>query len=316
MEDIGKLLGKNLADLKIKKAGGQTNKNFIVKEKDKRFFVRLPWQMEGIVDREIEARNIKALMENEKTKQVIPFHYVYVFKGKNILGEGEYDLPDGALVADYIEGKDITGSDLRKENIQQSLVETLQTFHSSGVLFANKYDALRDEVKKYREKAETYSLNELISEKDVDKLKEIEKEVREEVPFSGQVSTHNDLIFENLRLAENGKVYLIDFEYAGLNIRDGLHYDLGIILGGNLFQKDPILKKDYSSILKKASEVYQKDFDAYRAYLGAIVNILVMFWWGVVKYFNSKDKEYFKDYCEKRSQGVIKLYSEIKRGSF
>ena len=108
----------------------------------------------------------------------------------------------------------------------------------------------------------------------------------------------------------------MDFEYAGFNIRNGLYYDLGIILGGNLFQKNPIKIKTFEELLKKAGKIYEKKLDKKKIYFGALINILVMFWWGLVKYFSSKtqaEKKYFKDYVLKRAKGIDELFEVANR---
>ncbi len=303
-------------NIKLKKAGGQTNRNWIVQHKNKKFFVRLPWERTDIVDREIEMKNVLALVGCKKLAKILPKHYLYIFKGKNILfsGKERLNLPDGTQVLEYIEGKDIDGKDLKKSKIQKALLRTLYLFHTSGVRLANEYDVFRDEVLKYKKKAKKYSVDDLIEKKRIKKIEEVEKTMRERLVLGGKVSTHNDLIFENLRLGKNGRVYLLDFEYAGLNIRDGLHYDLGIILGGNLFQKNPITIKTFNEILKKAKKIYKKDLDDCKIYCGALTNILVMFWWSLVKYFSStakKEKKHFKDYVLKRAEGIGFLYGII-----
>lgn len=305
-------------NIKVKKAEGQTNRNWIVEYKDKKFFVRLPWEAKDVVDRKVESKNILALAKCKKVARVLPKYYLYIFKKKNILapGTGKFNLPDGTQVLEYIEGKDIDGKDLDKPKVQTILLKTLYTFHASGVKFVNSYDVFRDEILKYKNKAKKFPINKLIFQKRIKKIEEIEKIMKEKLTPRGGLSTHNDLIFENLRLGKGGKIYLLDFEYAGFNIRDGLHYDLGIILGGNLFQKNPIKIKTFEEILKKAKKIYKKDLGDYKIYCGALTNILVMFWWGLVKYFSSTTKEekrYFKKYVLDRAKGIEFLYAIIKQ---
>ncbi len=303
--------------INARKAGGQTNRNWIVKHKGKKFFVRLPWQMAEIVDRNVESKNILALTKNKKACCITPKAHLYIMKGRDVLGNSseKYDLPDGTMVADYIEGKDIDGKDLESPGIQDALVGTLHNFHSSGVRFVNDYDVFRDEVEKYREKALTYPVSELISKDKINGIKEVEGQARDNLEIKGGVSTHNDLIFENLRLSKEGKVFLLDFEYAGFNLRNGLVYDLGIIFGGNLFQSNPISLESYKQILNKASSVYEKEFSLQEVLYGALTNILVMFWWGIVKYFNSEeDKDYFKNYVLVRGDKILELFESIKKG--
>ena len=255
----------------------------------------------------------------KKLDGILPDYYIYIFKNKDILNPRtakKYELPDGTMVMEYVEGKDIDGKDLEKPKIQKALLKTLYLFHASGVRFVNPYDVFRDEVSKYRKRAKQYPIYKLITRKEIKNIEKVEEAMREKLRPGGAISTHNDLIFENLRLGKDGRIYLLDFEYAGFNIRDGLQYDIGIILGGNLFQKNPIKIKTYQEILKRASKIYRQKFDSHKACCGALTNILVMFWWGVVKYFSSDTKEeknYFREYVLKRARGIEFLFDFIER---
>lgn len=302
--------------IKVKKAGGQTNRNWIVQRKGKKFFVRFPWERTDIVNRKIEGGNILALAKSKKMKRVAPRFLLYVLNGKNILNpEEKLNLPDGTMVMEYIEGKDINGKDLEKEKLQNALLKSLYAFHTSRVRFVNIYDVFRDEVSKYRKKAKKYQLNKLLSKKSIEKIEKITNIAKENLPLGRKLSTHNDLIFENLRMGKDGKIHILDFEYAGYNIREGLHYDLGIILGGNLFYPKPIKIKTFEKILKKAKKIYKKDLDDSKIYWGALTNVLVMFWWGLVKYFScpKEEKRYFKKYVLDRARGIEFIYDIIEK---
>ena len=304
-------------NIKVKRAGGQTNRNYIVQCKNKKFFVRLPWERTDIIDRKVEADNILALAKCQKLRGVVPRFFIYVLRKKNILNSnGKYDFPDGTMMMEYIEGRDIVVRDLEKAKYQKALADSLYKFHASGVKFVNHYDVFRDEVEKYRKKAKKYPLSKLLKKEDVKKIEEIEKKAKEKLPLEGKLSTHNDLIFENLRLGRNGKIYILDFEYAGLNIRNGLHYDLGIIFGGNLFYKNPIKFKNFEQFLEKAKKRYRRKLDDNKIYCGALTNVLVMFWWGAVKYFScktGKEKKYFRKYVLDRAKGIKELFEVVNR---
>jgi len=307
-----------LGKIKVKEIKGHTtNRNWIVEYKKKKFFVRLPWERSDIVNREVEAKNVLVLAECQKFKGVVPRFFLYVFKKRNILDSKEkIDLSDGTMVMEYIEGKDIDGKDLEKSKIQDALLQSLYAFHSSGVKFANVYDIFRDELEKYRKKAKKYPIEKILSKNGIKKIEKIEKMVKGKMALGGGLSTHNDLIFTNLRLGRDGKIYILDFEYAGYNIREGLYYDLGIILGGNLFYKKPITFETFGQFLKKAEKKYKRKFDDEKIYCGALANVLVMFWWGMVKYFSSKtktEKKYFKDYILKRARGIELLYKMVRK---
>jgi len=55
--------------IRVKRAGGQTNRNYFVQYKDKRFFVRLPWERTDIVDRKIEAKKYFCLESKQEDKR-------------------------------------------------------------------------------------------------------------------------------------------------------------------------------------------------------------------------------------------------------
>lgn len=303
-------------NIKIKRIGGQTNRNYLVRYKDTVRFVRLAWEAKDIVDREVEAKNVLALAGCKKLAFILPKYYVYIFQNKNILNPKEkIDLPDGTMIMEYIRGKDIDGKDLENPKIQEALLKTLYTFHSSGVKFVNPYDVFRDEILKYKNKANQFLINKLITQQKIKNIEEVEKLIGAKLRSTEAISTHNDLIFENLRLAKDNRVYLLDFEYAGFNIRDGLHYDIGIILGGNLFQKNPIKIKTYQEIIKRAPKIYGQELSSSKAYCGALTNILVMFWWGLVKYFTceTEEKEYFEKYVLDRVKGIKFLFDFIEK---
>jgi len=303
----------------VEKAGGQTNRNFIVTSDQGKVFVRIPWERSDIVNRDIEGMNILALSKNEKTSSIVPKYQIYVLGRRNILDplSHEFDLPDGAMVTSYIEGKQLDGDMLRVKSVQNALVESLHTFHTSGVQFVNEYDVFRDEVDKYRGEAERHDIEQLFPKEVAEQTKTIEKQAMERLPIGGKISTHNDLIVENLILGEDGKVYIIDFEYSGRNIRSGLPYDIGILLGGNMFHNKPVTFDIFEGILDSASHIYEEPLNREQIFYGALTNVIVMFWWGVVRYFSVEsqdEKAYFRKYVLDRARGIQELDTHLRRG--
>lgn len=303
----------------VKRMGGETNKNYQVEDKEgKLLVVRLPWEGTEIIDRAIEAQNILALRQCQKIEGVLPRYYLYLLKGRNVLSPAitkHIDLPDGTMVMSYIEGKELDTELLKKENVQEALVRTLYSFHTSGVRFANLYNSFQNEILKYKSEAKRKPITELVETKMLEEVEEIEKMMEERLPLEEGVPTHNDLIFGNLLLGKDGSIYLLDFEYAGFNIRGGLYYDFGTLLGENLFQEKPLELDIFEEILKKASAIYGREFNPQKVYYGAMVDILVTFWWGLVKYFSSKreeERKYFREYIPKRIQRMKTLREIIK----
>jgi len=291
----------------IRKAGGQTNKNWIVEYKGKKFFVRLPWDRSDIIDRGVERKNIAQLARNKKVAKILPRYYLYIWRGRNMLNpkaKERFDLPDGTMMTEYIAGEELNGKLLRAKRVQRSLVRTLHIFHTSGVKFENTYDVFRDEIEKYRKAAEKHPIAKVIDRKTISQFKHTEREIRKSFIGGKHLSTHNDLTFDNLLLSKNGSIYLVDFEYGGFNTRQGLHYDFGTLLGDNLFQRYPMTQELFSRIMTLADTEYKEEFNRELIYYGALANSLVMSWWGLVRYFSVETRGEKKSLLKHILKGV------------
>lgn len=304
-------------NIKIKKAGGQTNRNFIVQHKNNKFFVRLPWESD-IINRKIEGKNILALSFNKKLREILPEYFIYILKGKNILSskKEKFNLPDGTMVTEYIPGRIFTTSLFKIKKYQKKLARMFYIFHTSGVRFANKYNVFRDEIEKYRVAAQKYPFRKIINPEMIENLNKIEKEAMWVVPVKKGVPAHNDFIFQNFLIGNNGKIYLLDFEYAGMSEKGGALYDFAFLFADNLFRKPPFTKEIFEKFLKIADRVYGRRLDKKQIYWLAIAATLVQFWWGLLRYFDvktKKEKKYFKDYILKRAKGIQSLYQFVKK---
>ncbi|MDO8473939.1 MAG: phosphotransferase [bacterium] len=313
---LKKLFSKSF---RVKRAGGQTNRNYIVTLKDKKFFVRLPW--ESVLDRKTEGGNILALSRNKKIKRILPAYHIYVLSQKNILdpkSKERYGVPDGTMVTEYISGREFTAKDFRQREYQKRLAKTLCAFYTSGVRFVNQYDVFRDEIGKYRVAVEKYPATKIVSSEDLAEIKEIERKAKKQLPLSKKgISTHNDFLLQNFLVGPKGKIYLIDFEYAGFNMRGGISYDFGFFFADNLFRKPAITKKLFEEFLDTVEKEYKRRLNRRQIYWCAVAALLVQVWWGILRYFSVSPKErpYFKEYVQKRSIGVLDLYKELKEKS-
>jgi len=88
------------------------------------------------------------------------------------------------------------------------------------------------------------------------------------------VSTHNDFIFQNFLIGKNGKMYLLDFEYAGLNEKGGILYDFGFLFADNLFRTPPINQVLFEKFLKIVDKVYKRFLQRNQIYWSAIAATL------------------------------------------
>lgn len=163
--------------LQIKKAAGQTNRNFLVTFGDEKFFVRLPWENDSL-NRTVEGENILRLVRNHKLKIILPKYYIYILKGRNILDPNNkevFDVPDGTLVTKSLQGKEFTVDLLQHKKMLEALVRMFHIFHSSGVRLVNTYDVFHNEIENYRTKAEKFPITRIVSSARITMMKQIEK---------------------------------------------------------------------------------------------------------------------------------------------
>ena len=299
---------------KVQKAGGQSNRNFVVVHNGQSFFVRLPWERTDIVDRNIEGKNILLLGKNRKLTEILPKYHTYILNKRNILARNSKDffnVPDGTMVTEYIEGKEFTYQFFQKREYQEALAKMFYTFHTSGIRFTNTYDVFVDEIEKYRVAAQEYPLLEVTTSKILLKFEKIEKEAKEKLLIlKNGISTHNDFIFQNFLIGKDEKMYLLDFEYAGLSMRGGMYYDFGFLFADNLFRDPPITKEVFESFLTVADKIYAQKLDRQQIYAGALAATIMQFWWGILRYFNvdmHEEKHYFLNYVLERTKGVENL---------
>lgn len=314
--EIIRSFGKKWKGARIKRAGGQTNRNYVVERGNKKFFVRLPWETD-VIDRRVEAENILALSRNKKAGAVLPKYYHYIYRKRDVLNQNQesFDAPDGTMVTEYIPGKLVNHSLLGKEKYQKYLAETFHVFHSSGVRFANRYDVFRDEIAKYRAKAKKHALPSFIGSKTVFEIEQIEKEAKKIVPLRRGVPTHNDFIFQNFLIGPGSKIYLLDFEYAGMNERGGVLYDFAFLFADNFFRTPAISRGLFERFLKVADRVYGRKLERQQIWALAKAVPVMQVWWGLLRYFDSKsakEKKYFKEYIVRRIKGISRIYQIVK----
>jgi thiamine kinase-like enzyme len=307
-QDLLYRLGKEWSakTVRIKKAGGQTN--YIVEHKGKKFFVRLPWENQ-VVDRNIEGENILALKKNKKLASILPAYYLYIVEKKNILtpkSRDVFDVPDGTMITEYIEGTEFSFKMFLNKRYQEMLANMLYAFHTSGVRFVNDYDVFRNEIAPYRVVAQKNDLSAVTDQKTISAFGKFEKEAKKKLrPVQKGVSTHNDFIFQNFLVGKHKKAYLLDFEYAGLNKRGGIYYDFGFLFADNLFRKPRMSKDIFEDFLAVADSVYGRILDREQIYAAASAVVIMQFWWGILRYSNvssKKERQYFLRYTKKRAR--------------
>lgn len=187
-------------EVRITQIGGMSNKNFKVVKGSSEYVLRVPGNgSEGMVVRSNEEQNS---MQACKMGINPPVRY---FNAKN-----------GIKLADYVKNAEtLNGATIQRTSNMDKIVKIFQTLHHSHVRFGNEFNVF-NEILNYEhllEKANgrMYDGYEPVREK-VFRLEEYLNGLGVSVK-----PCHNDLVAENFLKAEDGTIYLIDWEYSGMN---------------------------------------------------------------------------------------------------
>lgn len=180
--------------------GGMTNKNYKVITKDDIYIARIPGNgTEGMIDRHNE-------MINSVLASRVGIDAEIVF----------FDEVSGIKIAKYIEGAETINPAMAKNNeTLTKIAKILKKLHNSTMDMKNQFNVF-EEIVHYEELLEktngSYYENYEEVRKDVFLIEEILKE-------NGAYLTpcHIDTVPENFIKDKWGKIYLIDWEYSGLN---------------------------------------------------------------------------------------------------
>ncbi len=187
-------------DLSIEQIGGMTNRNFKVTIADKAYVLRVPGNgTSGMVER-----------KNEEINSMLSYRMginpdILYFNDKT-----------GIKLTEFIEGAETLNSATiqRHEHLLQ-IADIFKTLHNSSVRMNNDFNVFR-EIISYegllkKAKATMYEGYEEIRDYVFylqDRLNNLGVKLK---------PCHNDLVAENFIKDVNGKLYLIDWEYSGMN---------------------------------------------------------------------------------------------------
>jgi thiamine kinase-like enzyme len=178
--------------------GGLTNRNYLVEADGTRYVVRIPGAATELlaVDRENERFNAEAAATTGVSPRIVEY------------------LPDvSVMVLEYIEGKTMSGADLRTDRMPARIAESLRRLHA-GPAFKHDFDMFR---------LVDYYLG-IVGQQGV----RIPDGFRDRMPAVAEVQRavgvnalpwapcHNDLLAENY-IDDGRQLWIIDFEYSGNN---------------------------------------------------------------------------------------------------
>ena len=185
----------------VSQAGGMTNTNYRVRIKGDEYILRIPGTCtEEMINRENERVNGKIGSLLGINANVIYFNAETGVKLSELIPQAET----------------LTQSTARQAANMKLTAQLLHKLHTSGVTLNNDFDGF-EEVLHYEQ---------MMHEANVPFFADYETEVRPKfftlpglLDRLGRVSLpcHNDLVPENLVKSGSGRMYLVDWEYSGMN---------------------------------------------------------------------------------------------------
>jgi thiamine kinase-like enzyme len=179
--------------------GGITNRNFKVDLGDEAYVLR-------VGGKDTELLGIDRRAEHEAS---------LVAAGLGIAPEVvAFVEPEGYLVTRYVPGEPVAAERLRDRDLTGSIARMLRRFHNSGRIAAS-FDPFRV-VEAYRDTAAARGVR---IPAGYARAKAIADMIERLIPPHPEVLCHNDLLNANFIADVNGRIWLVDWEYAGMGDR-------------------------------------------------------------------------------------------------
>lgn len=262
---------------KIERLGGMTNHSYKVKyENGEEYLVRIPGEgTEEMINRQDERKSTTLACDLKIDSELLFF--------------GD----EGTKVMRFISDPQPMSADVLKKS--ENLVQAAEIFHRlhySGIDTGVRFEVF--------EMAALYE--KIISDAGVafyDDYQEIKQDVmniKAEVDKNGEapkVPCHNDSLVDNWVLDKNGKLYLIDWEYSGMNEAMWDLSCLSIEADFSTAEDNELLKAYYSFENKTAGVDEKKRFIAAKLYVDYLWTL-----WGLTRV--PFDGKFMQDYADER----------------
>ena len=195
-QKIEKLLSKEEEIVNVERLGGMTNNNYLVETTNRKFIVKFFGKgTDKLINRIAEKNNLEKLRDLELDVE----NYIF-------------DIEEGIKVNEYIENATTFDAHYIKTK-NKEVAEILQKVHGSGKELEGEFKIF-DEIKKYEDLIQG-EIKYAYYDKIRDKVFGLQSHL-EEIGIDRK-SCHIDLVPENFIEDENGRVYLIDWEYSSMN---------------------------------------------------------------------------------------------------
>lgn len=192
--------GEDVSSVEIIQIGGMSNKNFRVNYKGKSYVLRVPGPgSEGMVERSNEEFNA---IEGCKMGVNPVIRY--------------FNAKTGVKLADYVENAEtLNSATIQRHDNLKKIVEIYHKIHDAHVRLKNEF-CLFQEIEKYDRLIEQCGG---VMYEGWNEFKPKVMALEEHLNNLGVDMTpcHDDAVAENFIKAEDGTIYLIDWEYSGMN---------------------------------------------------------------------------------------------------
>ena len=286
LEIFSKILNENI--LSIIPLGGMTNSNFLIttskktKESNNQYVLRMP------------GNNSNNMINRywEKENHIITSNY-----GLNI-PTVYFDENSGIKITKFLKDAETLKPNTIKNHIE-NIAKELHKLHTSNLKFKNNFDPFL-KLNEYINLTKKENLN--IFEDDLKKALCIFNELKKLLFDINQSKygenlflrpTHGDLVAENI-LLDNNKIYIIDWEYSGLN--DPM-WDIA-----SLFLENDFTENDEKCFFN-SYEIDKQDKQKIEIYKN-IQDILWTYW--TFAKLNDNNKEEYLKYAKMRLKRALK----------
>lgn len=198
LKDI--FLGEDVSEAEIIQIGGMSNKNFRVNFHGKSYVLRVPGNgSEGMVERANEEFNALEACKLGVNPEIRYFN-----------------AKTGIKLADFVENAEtLNAATIQRHDNMKKIAKIYQTVHGSHIRLKNEFNIFK-EIEKYdvlmkQAEAAMYEGWEIVRPKVMALEAYLNRLGVELCPC------HNDALYENFIKATDGTIYLIDWEYSGMN---------------------------------------------------------------------------------------------------
>lgn len=192
--------GKDVSKATIDRIGGMSNKNFKVTLNGQSYVLRVPGNgSDGMVERANEEFNALEASRLGVNPEIRYFNH-----------------ETGIKLADFIENAEtLNAATVQRHDNMRKIADIYRKIHNSQVRLRNEFNIFK-EISKY---------DNLIAKAGASMYKGWQSVRSEVLQLEGYLNSlgvvlkpcHNDALYENFIKAEDGKIYLIDWEYSGMN---------------------------------------------------------------------------------------------------